>query len=636
MKRFFTTGYLFLFFCIMMGNYRSFSQNAILVNFGSNDCYTAGAPAFSLINNPLSLSPALLTNCSFSPQLPDFFSAFIAYNPANNKIYVADVRSGTATKIWLLDMGLPSNIACPAIPLNPTYSYSYVSNNFEFDNNGDLWSFSNYNVSTGQCNMDKFDVTTGNVINTRVLQFPAGNFPTSISSGDLTILPNGRMFATLGSSPSRLYEINNYGSTSSIATATWLQILPKDCFGIAYLNGQLELTGIDFTGSCYYFDYAISTNTLGIQKPFQISHGPIDNSSITPSVGTTKQLVNFVKLNDNTADLTYEIYVKNLGNVIINHINVTDDLGKVFGAANISNISTAFAAGENMGGLTLNPAYNGTTVTDLLNSGQNLPNQTLYNLDYYFKLRVQCRVTNLNGFTTYLNTAMGTGTIGNTGNNSLINIADSSNNGAAATVDPNNNGNAGEPGENIPTPFIFGILPVRFLNVAAFQNNSTTAIVKWVVATPTINAEKFDVEFSTDGRNWISITQVKITQATQGTYQFLHQPIPPGILYYRIRQVDHDGSFNYSRIVLLHNNQQTKDYAIFPNPAGNFIAVSTPYFTYGKTFIEMYDAMGRKIISKVINASTEEINTAQLPNGTYLLKLFHNDETTTRKVLIVH
>jgi len=635
MKRFFIWSHLFLIICLA-GNHTAFSQNAILVNFGSANCYNAGAPSFSLINNPLSISPSLLSSCDFTGKLPDFFSVFIAYNPKSNKVYVADVRSGTDTKIWVLDMGLPSNISCPVIPVAPTYSYSYVSNNFEFDNNGDLWSLSNYNVNTGQCNMDKFDVTTGNVINTRVLQFPAGNFPTSISSGDLTILPNGRMFATLGSTPSRLYEINNYSSTSTNATATYLQTLPKDCFGIAYLNGQLEVTGIDFSSLCYYFDYDISTNTLGIQKPFQISQGPIDNSSITPSIGATKQLVNVVKVNGNTADLTYELFVKNLGNVILNNINATDDLGRVFGAANVSNVSTAFVPGANIGELILNPAYNGTSITNLLNAGQNLPNQTSINSDYYFKILIECRVTNLNGATTYLNSAIGTGTIGNTGNSSLIHVADSSNNGSSIEVDPNNNGNAGEPGENNPTPFNFGTLPVRFLNVAAFLNNKTTATVNWTVATPAINAEKFVVEYSEDGSTWTTLTQVKITNANQANYQFTHQLITAGNIYYRIRQVDNDGSYVYSRIVLLHNKPNSNNYVVFPNPANNYIQVSAPYYTNEKTTIEMYDATGRKISSKEMITSSEEINTAHLPNGTYLLKLLHNDEVKTQKVLVVH
>lgn len=633
MKRIFTILHLVLFTCLV--NSHTLAQNSLLVNFGSSNCYNVDAPVFSLIKNPLSLSPSLLTNCDLAAQLPDFFNVFIAYNPKNNKIYVADIRSGTETKIWVLDMGLPSNIACPVIPLSPTYSYSYISNNFEFDNNGDLWSFSNYDVTTGQCNMDKFDVNSGQVINTRVLQFPAGNFPTSINSGDLTILPNGRMFATLGSSPSRLYEINNYSSTTTNASATYLQTMPNNCYGIAYLNGQLEVTGIDFSGTCYYFDYTISTNTLGIQKPFQIGQGPIDNSSLTPSVGVTKQLINATKVNSNTANLSYEIYVKNIGNVIINDINITEDLGAVFGAANVSNVRISFVAGANNGGLTLNPSYNGTTITNLLNTGQNLPNQTLSNTDYYFKVLVKCRVTNLNPATIYLNSAIGTGTIGNSGNGSLINVADSSNNGTEAATDPNNNGNAGEVDENVPTPFNFSTLPVRFVNVAATLNNKTSATIKWVVATPTINAEKFEVEYSTDGNSWIPLAEIKIMNSNQANFQFTHQQIPQGNLYYRIKQTDNDGSYVYSRIVLLRN-KATGNYVIFPNPANNYIQVSAPYYSNGKTGIELLDATGRKIISKQMLSSTEEINTALLPDGTYFLKLVHNEEVKMHKVLVVH
>jgi len=561
---------------------------------------------------------------------------FIAYNPRSNKIYVADVRSGIDTKIWVLDMGLPLNIACPVIPVAPTYSYSYVSNNFEFDNNGDLWSFSNYNPTTGRCNMDKFDVATGTVINTRVLQFPAGSFPTSISSGDLTILPNGRMFATLGSSPSRLYEILNYSSNAGNANASFLQTMPQNCYGIAFLNGQLEITGIDFSSSCYYFDYNISTNTLGQQKPFQVAQGPIDNTSFTPSPGVTKQLVNAVKINDNTADLTYEVFVKNIGNTIINNINVTDDLGSVFGAANVSNVTTSFVAGANAGALRLNAFYNGITNINLLGAAQNLPNQTLNNTDYFFKVLIQCRVTNLNAATTYLNSAIGRGSIGNAGNTSLINVADSSNNGTEAVVDPNNNGNAGEKDENIPTPFNFGVLPVRFISVAGNLLNKNTASLLWVVATPTVNAERFELEFSTNGTNWTTITNIAITNANQAVFQFTHQQIPAGRLYYRIRQVDNDGSYVYSRIVLLHNKPTQASLVVLPNPANAYLQIATSLFINGPTTIELYDASGRLVLSKRMTSSTEEINTSQLPVGTYLLKLLQNESVETKKILIVH
>ena len=65
----------------------------------------------------------------------------------------------------------------------------------------------------------------------------------------------------LGNGTCRLYEINNYNG-SNTAAATYLTTMPKDCYGIAYLNGLLELTGMDFGSNCYYYDYNIADNKL--------------------------------------------------------------------------------------------------------------------------------------------------------------------------------------------------------------------------------------------------------------------------------------------------------------------------------------------------------------------------------------
>jgi uncharacterized repeat protein (TIGR01451 family) len=615
---------------------KSVAQNSLLVNFGTSSCSGSAEPSFSLINQPLSASPSILTNCSLVSQLPDIFAVFIAYNPKNNKMYVADIRNGVETKIWLLNMGLPANIACPSLEATPDYAYSYVSNNFEFDNNGDLWSFSNYDNATGKCNMDKFDVSAGSVINTRQVQFPPGNFPTSITSGDFTILPNGRMFATLGSFPSRLYEITNYSSTVTNATATFLTTLPQNCFGIAYLNGQLEITGSDFTGSCYYYEYDISSNVLGTAKSFQNGQLPIDNTSITPSLGVTKQLVSAVKINDNTADLTYEIYVRNLGNVALNNINVIDSLGAVFGAQNISNVTLSFVPGANEAGLILNPSYNGVTDNDLLIGDQSLINQTSVNTNYFFKLYISFRVTNLNPEKVYMNSAVGSATIGSASTLSFISVSDSSNNGTQNVVDPNNNGNAGEAGENIPTPFSFATLPLRFVSITASAIDKTSSIIKWEVATPGVIGGTFGVEYSTDGISWNTIRLINIDNANQSEYRFLHTNIPAGNLYYRIRQTDSDGDYAYSKVVLLRNKNDSNGFVIFPNPANNNITIRTLYNTPQKFEVTFYDAVGRQLTSKIIRGLTEEINTANFHKGAYLLKIANDGITTTQKVLIMH
>jgi hypothetical protein len=635
MKIFFTRYFLLLLWLII-GN-ESFSQNSLLVNFGSSTCSNAADPSFAIIKDPLTSTPTLLANCDFSAQLGDYHGVYIAYNPKDNKLYISSIQDFAHSKVWTLDIGLPNSISCPAlIPVLPQNTYNYVLNNFEFDNNGNLWAFSNYNLAAGTCLLSNFSLTTGTTLASKTVQFPVGHYPTDVGNGDLTILPNGRLFCTLGATPiSQLYEITNYSGGFGVATATYLQTMPLNCFGIAFLNGELEVTGSDGGSTCYYFDYDIASNTLGPAKAFQFGMSPVDNTALVPVVGTTKQLTSPTVVISNTADLSYIIHLKNMGNVIINDINVIDDLGAAFGAANISNVTASFVT--NPAGLILNGAYNGTTITSLLAPGQQLHNRILSNTNYFATIQVHFRATNLVHGITYYNSAIGSGDIGS--GPSLESISDSSNNGPPtdAIVDPNNNNYPGDPGENIPTPYTFPIvLAVDFINVDAALINNTSALINWTIATPTTNANKFEVEYSTDGSNWNIAGTLPVTSNTQSNYNFEQENIPSGNIYYRIKEIDDDGSYIYSRIILLNNNNQQNQYVIFPNPANNTIQVIAPYGFSGNCYVELFDATGRKLTEAEMNSSSIEINTTNFPDGSYMLRIKHNDNISTQKVLIIH
>ena len=292
--------------------------------------------------------------------------------------------------------------------------------------------------------------------------------------------------------------------------------------------------------------------------------------------------------------------------------------------------------GGNTAGLTLNPSYNGDNNADLLAAGQNLSNQINASTDYFLKLQLGLRVTNLNAANTYLSSAIGTATIGSQGTQSFINVADSSNNGAEGAVDPNNNGNAGEPGENVPTPFNFATLPVTFISIHAALADKTSALVKWVVATPVSNSDKFEVEYSDDGNNWSSIGTVNINNTNNGGYQYLHKHIPAGDLYYRVKEIDIDGAYIYSNIAVIHNKNTSGNYFIFPNPANNYITITSPGNITGKTRVILYDAIGKQLTSLMLSGTIEKINTSGFPDGAYILKIENSGIVSTEKILIMH
>ena len=157
-----------------------------------------------------------------------------------------------------------------------------------------------------------------------------------------------------------------------------------------------------------------------------------------------------------------------------------------------------------------------------------------------------------------------------------------------------------------------------------------------MVATPTINAAIFEVEYSVDAIKWASVGNINIEDANRGSYQFTHLNIPTGNLYYRIKQTDKDGQFIYSRVVLLQNKSAKGGYIIYPNPASNFIAISGGQANNTALKIQLYDAIGRKLLDKMITASSDEINVAQISSGTYLLRMIQNNEVHTQKIIVKH
>ncbi len=618
---------------LMLPVWSIWAQNSVLVNFGSPTCVSVSQPSFSLIKNPLSGSPVVVTGCALNSQIPNIYGVFVAYNPRDNNVYIADVRTFTQSRIWKLDVGLPDSIRCPGtIPLEPTYTHNYVSNNFEFDNSGNLWSFANYDAATGRCNLDKFDVVNGNIINTRVIQFPAGNAPGAITSGDLCILPNGRMFATLGSNPSRLYEFENYAAPGTIVQAKYLQTMPKNCFGIAYLNGLLEVTGTDLSASCYYFTYDIAANTLSSESPFQNGLGPIDNTSITPSIGATKRMVEATLINYNTAIVTYEVHLRNMGNTVLNDINIEEDLVSVFGETGLIGAAANFVSGSNGAGLTLNPGYNGRTDKMLLQPNQSLPNFTGANNDYFCNIRLQVIVTNLLPGNVYLNSALASATINSAADRIII--TDSSNNGMPDAIDPNQNGNPTEAGENEPTPFSLNLLPVNFISFKGNLTKPTTTELNWRISTPATGADFFEIQFSTNATDWKTAGIKYISDYMQRDYIFLHNHNGPAQLFYRLKQVDKDGQFIFSQVVTLQQVQK-KWLSIYPNPATEMIIIGADGVLQEKGYIAIFDMQGRKYFDQVWSGRTVNVSVKALPPGNYRVLVTNGKNTESKQITII-
>ena len=141
----------------------------------------------------------------------------------------------------------------------------------------------------------------------------------------------------------------------------------------------------------------------------------------------------------------------------------------------------------------------------------------------------------------------------------------------------------------------------------------------WSTSTEQNNAH-FIVQTSTDGQNWRDIGRVAgggTTNTVQG-YTFTHTEPAPGNNYYRLRQEDFGGAYDYSPVRQVWFDGEAV-LAVFPNPATEFITVSAG-FLYEVTdyTVTVHDATGRQVIRQ---RNQDRVEVAQLPSGVYSLVL---------------
>lgn len=160
-------------------------------------------------------------------------------------------------------------------------------------------------------------------------------------------------------------------------------------------------------------------------------------------------------------------------------------------------------------------------------------------------------------------------------------------------------------------------VPVKLLGFGSTYNGRNISL-NWSTANE-INASHFIVEKSTDGTLFNSLAQVTANNRVLTNYYSYTDAALGGIIYYRLKMVDKDGSFTYSKTISI-NTQLVADIKIYPNPAQQYISLVVKPSAQ-PTHVSIMDAMG-KVVAKsqiamgVVQAS---IDISGLPRGSYQL-----------------
>lgn len=173
-------------------------------------------------------------------------------------------------------------------------------------------------------------------------------------------------------------------------------------------------------------------------------------------------------------------------------------------------------------------------------------------------------------------------------------------------------------------------LPVHFIGLDAKKASGGTQLT-WKVAGEE-NVNRYEVERSTDGRNFTSVASVATGKRDTYTYLDAHTA---STVYYRIKNVDNDGKFKYSSVARIVNGKLEIVLKAFPQPVINQLTVQHPVIK-GNGLISVSTADGRivKTIRPANGSMQTYVDMNSLQKGMYMIRFDGGDgNLETMKVL---
>ncbi len=185
-------------------------------------------------------------------------------------------------------------------------------------------------------------------------------------------------------------------------------------------------------------------------------------------------------------------------------------------------------------------------------------------------------------------------------------------------------------------------LPVKLISFTATPNQVLEVVeTEWVTSLE-IDNDYFAVERSEDGINFNEVGRLAGAGNYTGTLDYRFTDVKPfqGLSYYRLKQVDFDGDFDYSQIVAVTLGSQTS-YQLYPNPSSSEVnvAVSNPS---DEIKLSVYDLNGREVFGRTYSGnnavSKNQVITFQakdlLAAGMYMVKVSTNGTEFKQKLVL--
>lgn len=161
-------------------------------------------------------------------------------------------------------------------------------------------------------------------------------------------------------------------------------------------------------------------------------------------------------------------------------------------------------------------------------------------------------------------------------------------------------------------------LPVDMISFTAVKKNGTV-VLDWSTASEK-NNNKFVIERSSDGINWVPIGEVMGAGNTNSFTSYTFTDIDPldGTSYYHLRQIDKDGSSSDSKILVVNTSDQL--ISVSPNPFDDVLTIMTN--SKGDINVSIHDVLGRLLYETNNEVKDGQITIhPELASGAYIVEV---------------
>jgi len=196
----------------------------------------------------------------------------------------------------------------------------------------------------------------------------------------------------------------------------------------------------------------------------------------------------------------------------------------------------------------------------------------------------------------------------------------------------------------VPVKMTLVDVPVELTSLNA-ENKNNDVIISWKTATEK-NNKGFEIERQnkTSGK-WekAGFIEGKGTTTEPTEYIFKDENLRPGIYLYRLKQVDFDGSINYSKSVEVEVGIP-KEFALeqnYPNPFNPSTIIRYHLPVESKVVIKVYNILGKEVailVNEIKEAGIHEIefiNNGKISSGIYFYTINAGDFSDVKKFMLM-